>query len=185
MTDRPDPTVEPPQSLSGPTDLLLAYLDWYRATAVRKTGGLDDDQLRSSRLPSGWTPIELLNHLAFMERRWIQWGWGGLDLSDLWGDNRKGDDPWDSEPDPEDRWHVGKQTSWDEVVGRLRAAGQATTELVAGRDLLEQAPPGPRFDPDSPPPTLGWILIHVLQEYARHVGHLDTVRELLDGELGE
>jgi Protein of unknown function (DUF664) len=120
-----------------------------------------------------------------MERRWIQWGWGGVDVQDPWGDNRKDADPWAGDPSPDDRWHVAWTTSFEEVVGRVTAAGEATRALVAGRDLLEHAPPGPRFAPDRPTPTLSWILMHVLQEYVRHVGHLDIVRELNDGEVGE
>ena len=58
------------------------------------------------------------------------------------------------------------------------------TEAVASKaELTERARLGGRFSSD--PPTLGWILTHLLQEYARHVGHLDVVRELMDGSVGE
>jgi hypothetical protein len=183
MTDRPEPAVEvevevePAPTVTDPLELLVAYLDWYRATAVRKVVGMGDAELRSSRLPSGWTPIQLVNHLAFMERRWLQWGWGGLDVPDPWGDNQR-----DSPGDP---WFVSTTTSLDEVVTRLSAAGEATRRLVRDKDLLEQAPAGPRFAEGAPIPDLAWILVHVLQEYARHVGHLDIVRELIDGDVGE
>jgi hypothetical protein len=183
MTDRPEPDVEPSPSLTDPLELLVSYVDWYRATAIRKVEGLSDTDLRSTRLPSGWTPIELVNHLAFMERRWLQWGWGGVDVPDPWGDNRSGEDPWEARPG--DPWYVSPTTSLDEVVGRLRQAGDETRRLVSGRDLLEQAPVGPRFREGAPIPVLAWILIHVLQEYARHAGHLDIVRELIDGGTGE
>ncbi|MCW2525670.1 MAG: hypothetical protein JWM76_530, partial [Pseudonocardiales bacterium] len=65
---------EPSDQVADPRELLLAYLDFYRDTAVRKVSGLTELQARSSRLPSGWTPLELLNHLRYMERRWLHWG---------------------------------------------------------------------------------------------------------------
>lgn len=86
------------------------FLDYYRSVIARKIGGLTEAELRTSRLPSGWTPLELLKHLVYMERRWLRWGF-----------------------------------------------------------LAE----------------LAWILVYVLQEYARHAGHLDVARELADGTTGE
>ncbi len=61
--------------------------------------------------------------------------------------------------------------------------GERTTALLAEHSLDEAAPPGPRFDHE--PPTLSWICFHVLQEYARHAGHLDIAVELAGGEVGE
>ena len=55
--------------------------------------------------------------------------------------------------------------------------------MASQAELTERARLGGRFSSD--PPTLGWILAHLLQEYARHVGHLDVVRELIDGQIGE
>ncbi len=52
--------------------LFLDYLDYYRAAIAVKLVGLSDAELRSSRLPSSWTPIELLKHLVYMERRWLR-----------------------------------------------------------------------------------------------------------------
>ena len=54
--------------------LFLTYLDYYRSTIAEKLSGMAEADLRRSRLPSGWTPIELLKHLVFMERRWLVWG---------------------------------------------------------------------------------------------------------------
>jgi hypothetical protein len=166
---------EPSQALHEPRELLLAYLDYYREAALQKIDGLSDDDLRRSRLPSGWTPLELVQHLAYMERRWLQWGFAGEDVPDPFGD-----------ADPETRlWRVAGDVPVTDIVARLREAGRRTRAIVEGADLDEQAPPGPRFQPDRPPPALSWILVHVLQEYARHVGHLDIVRELSDGSVGE
>jgi hypothetical protein len=133
-----------------------------------------DADLRSSRLPSGWTPLGMLQHLAYMERRWVEWGFAGQPVADPWGD----DDP------ATGGWRVGDETA-AEVVARLRAAGRRTRALVGGALLTEPSRAGGRFVAGVPTPALSWILLHVLQEYARHVGHLDVARELADGAVGE
>jgi hypothetical protein len=163
-----------PEPRGGPTDvgdLFARYLDYYRETVVRKASSLSEAELRRSRLPSGWTPIELVSHLAHMERRWFVWGFLGEPVDDPWAD-REGD-----------RWRVADEVPLDVPVAMLRAVGRRTTELLASHRLEEVAPPGPRFRHE--PPTLAWICFHVLQEYARHAGHLDVAVELAGGELGE
>jgi hypothetical protein len=87
--------------------LLLGYLDFYRSVIARKLHGLTEPQLRSSRLPSGWTPLELVNHLVHMEARWIRWGFAAEQLPEPWGDE-----------DQSGRWRVRPQ--------------QTTAELLAG-----------------------------------------------------
>jgi uncharacterized damage-inducible protein DinB len=162
---------EPRGETADPAALFARYLDFYRATVVRKVTSLPAEQARRSRLPSGWTPVELLSHLAHMERRWFVWGFLGEHVDDPWGDAR------------DDRWHVPDATSLDEVVEMLTAVGERTTRLLADHSMDEQATPGARFKNEVP--TLAWICFHVLQEYARHAGHLDIVVELAGGELGE
>src|SRR5918996_6267936 len=65
---------KPSREMSDPKELLLGFLDYYRSAIGRKVEGLSDSELRTSRLPSGWTPLELLKHLVFMEQRWLRWG---------------------------------------------------------------------------------------------------------------
>ncbi len=153
----------------------MAYLDYYRETALRKIDALSDAELRSSRVPSGWTPLEAVRHLAYMERRWIQWGFAGQQVLEPWGD----DDP------ATGRWKVADDELAENVIAGLRTVGERTRVLIGDAQLTDLAHVGGRFSGDREPPTLGWILLHVLQEYARHVGHLDIVRELVDGEVGE
>ena len=165
-----------PSSATATADLLVRYLDFYRESVIAKLDGLDADQLRMRVLPSGWTPIELLAHLVFMERRWFVWGFLGEDVPDPWGDNRDGL--------REAEWHVPADRSAADLVAELRAGGRRTAEIVGDHRLDEHAPPGPRFT-EGPPASLLWICLHVINEYARHLGHLDAVRELIDGETGE
>ena len=69
------------------------------------------------------------------------------------------------------------------LTERLEAVAASTDAIASKAELTDRARLGGRFTSD--PPTLGWILVHLLQEYARHVGHLDVVRELIDGAVGE
>jgi hypothetical protein len=166
---------EPADTLVEPVELLLGYLDFYRDSVRRKVTGLAESELRGSRLPSGWTPLELVSHLAFMERRWMQWGFAGEAVAEPWGD----DDPVTG------RWRVAPDRSLADVLEQLRSTGARTRAIVATAQLDERARTGGRFSADRRPPTLSWILFHVVSEYARHLGHLDVARELVDGEVGE
>ncbi len=165
-----------PELDDGRTDvaeLCTAYLDYFRHTVEDKVTGLDEAALRTSVLPSGWTPLEMVSHLLHMERRWLQWGFLGAQVDAPWGD--RGDD---------DRWHVPEQETLESLLARLHAVGAETTRIVREHRLTEIGRPGPRWE-DAEPAALVRILFHVFHEYARHVGHLDISRELADGTVGE
>ncbi|PFG41763.1 uncharacterized protein DUF664 [Isoptericola jiangsuensis] len=167
--------VEPRLDSADATAQVVAYLDYYRAAVARKIDGLSDDQLRRSVLPSGWTPLELLCHLVHMERRWFRWGFLGEPVEDPWGDHADGD--------PDGPWQVPPGTTRDDLLAALHDGGARTRQVLTAHAPHERGALGGRFTAD--PPTLTWICFHVLQEYARHAGHLDVVRELVDGGLGE
>lgn len=162
---------EPRPSSATPAALFAGYLDWYRETAIAKVTSVSAHEQRSSRLPSGWTPVEMLTHLAHMEQRWFVWGFLGEPVDAPWGD-------WEDE-----RWHVPESTSVEDLVGFLRSVGERTRALLSSTPLEQPGAIGGRFEED--PPTLAWICFHVLQEYARHTGHLDVVVELAGGPTGE
>jgi hypothetical protein len=168
-----DAFVEPPTALTDIGRLLPSYVAAYRRAVAGKLAGLTDADARRVLVPSGWTPIELLTHLAYMERRWLQWGFAGRNIPDPFGD-----------ADDNDRWSVPAERTLADALAFLAEVGAASDAVLADAPLDRQAPPGPRFRTDEPTPTLGWILLHVLQEYARHLGHLDIARELLDGVTG-
>ncbi|MBV9379260.1 MAG: DinB family protein [Streptosporangiaceae bacterium] len=171
MTDV-DALSEPAQSLREPRELLLAYLDAYRAAVLQKLDGLSGDELRTSRLPSGWTPLELLNHLAYVELRWVHWGFNGERLDSPWAD-----------AGPGGRWHVPGGRSAADVRRFFMDTCARSRKIIEGAGLTQEAATGGRFS--GQPPALSWILVHLLQEYARHLGHLDIARELADGTVGE
>jgi uncharacterized damage-inducible protein DinB len=164
----PQPTVP----ATGHTEVFLRYLDFFRETLISKVSALPDDELRSSRLPSGWTPLELVKHLRFVELRWIEWGFEGHQIDEPWGDRRG------------ERWYVGPDESREELVAALRAQGAHTGTVIAANDLTTVGAPGPRWDGAEPPP-LERVLFHLVQEYARHVGHIDIVAELAGVPTGE
>lgn len=165
---------EPPVTVSQPAQLLSQYLDYYREAILRKLAGLTEEQLRSPITPSGWTPLGLLNHLTMMELRWFRWGFRAEHIADPWGGGLPGSD-----------WNVPADRPAEDVFAAFRTQAVRTKEIVAGVPLDAVAASGGRFSESRDRPTLAWILFHVLQEYARHAGHLDIVRETIDGTTGE
>jgi uncharacterized damage-inducible protein DinB len=166
------PFLNPSTPISSRGEVFLTYLDYFRDRLVDHLEELPEPELRRSRLPSGWTPIELLIHLRHVERRWLEWGFEGLAIDDPWADRR------------DDRWYVPADTSLGELLDALRHQAARTRTIVSSHKLTEVGQPGPRWD-GAEPPTLERILFHLLQEYARHLGHLDIVAELATGQIGD
>ncbi|THJ00551.1 DUF664 domain-containing protein [Nocardioides sp.] len=148
------------------------YLDWVRDEVASGVLRLSPEQQRTSLVPSGWTPLELLSHVLHMEQRWFVWGFLGATVADPWGD-------WDV-PDPSlaesPRWRVSHDVTAEDLAARLEQVGVRTRDLLASYPLDTVGATGGRFAED--PPTLEWICFHVLAEYARHAGHLDIVVEI-------
>ena len=154
------------------SDVFTRYLEFFRDRLTEKVRGLPDGELRRSRLPSGWTPLELVKHLTYVERRWLEWGFEGRPVPDPWGDER------------DDRWYIGPEETRDSLLADLAAQAERSQAVIDHHDLAEVGQPGERWDGE-PPATLERVLFHLTQEYARHVGHLDIVCELADGSTGE
>ena len=164
----PSPT-EPAGSRA---EVFVTYLDYFRSRLVSKLRSLPPGALRESMLPSGWTPAELLKHLQYVELRWLEWGFEGRDVGDPWGDQADG------------HWQAGDGETLDDLVAALAAQAARSRAVITGHDLAEVGQPGDRWD-GADPATLERICFHLLQEYARHVGHLDIVCELAAGQTGE
>ncbi|MEV0679200.1 DinB family protein [Actinosynnema sp. NPDC050436] len=164
--------VEPALDLADPARLVVAYLDFYRDTLLRKVDGLSDEQARTSLVPSGWAPITLVKHLGHVEQGWLRWCFAGEDIVN-------------ARATPEGRvaeWTLEEGETAEDVRAFYLEQCARSREIVAGADLADVAR---RWDLDAyPRPTLAWILFHLVQEYARHVGQLDVVRELTDGVVG-
>ncbi len=164
---------DPAVDVSDPRKLLLGYLDWYREALLRKIDGLSDGQLRHSVSPLGWAPLGMVKHLGWVERRWMRWGFAAEDvLAYLPGGDVV-------------EWSVPPEESTDSVLSAYAHEVERSRSLARGADLFELAQIGGRFKTAGQAPSLGRILFHLLQEYARHVGQLDVARELIDGVTGE
>ena len=163
---------EPTRPAASRTEVFLRYLDYFRDRLAARLRELPAEELRRSRLPSGWTPLELLKHLTYVELRWLEWGFEGRPVPDPWGDQRDG------------RWHVAPDETLDELLTALADRAGRSRAIIERHDLGEAGKPGDRWDGE-PPATLERILFHLVQEYARHLGHLDIVTELAGGATGE
>jgi hypothetical protein len=166
---------EPPKQGPAGAARWADYLDWIRSEMIRGVLDLTPEQQRTSLVPSGWTPLELLSHVLHMEQRWFVWGFLGEPVAEPWGDWSV-DEPWDDEAGA--RWHVADGVTAEEIADRLDAIGGRTREMLSSYPVDAVGSTEGRFDAD--PPTLEWICFHVLAEYARHAGHLDIVVEIRD-----
>ena len=169
---------EPPLA-AGEADTLLGFLDFQRATLAWKCSGLDTDGLRATVGASSMTLGGLLKHLALVEDGWFSRSLHGRERQPPWNTV-----DWDADPDWD--WHSAAEDApeqlfalWQEAVDRSR---RLTAEALAdgGLDRLAR-----RTWPDGTAPSLRWILVHMIEEYARHNGHADLLRESVDGEVGE
>ncbi|MER5439766.1 DinB family protein [Streptomyces sp. NPDC002790] len=174
------PSENAPALLDGPAvdvsdahELLLGYLNWYRQALMRKLAGLSDGQLRAPVERLGWSPIGLVQHLGWVERRWMRWGFGAQDVVAY---------PYGGDAE---EWRVAPDTSVAQVIAAYEAEVTMANSLTADALFTDKALLGGRFKTPEQAPSLGRILFHLLQEYARHVGHLDIARELIDGQTGE
>lgn len=166
---------DPPETGSE-TDQLTGYLDHQRATLLHKTAGLTREQLTQRLAPSSLTLGGLLYHLALVEESWSLEDFSGHPLPEPWA----GVD-WDATPDWEFEAAAGLEP--DELRRRYEEACQRTRDVVAAAgdlDALSAVPlrNGRRF-------SLRWMLLHLLEETARHNGHADFLREAIDGVVGE
>ena len=140
---------EPDGQLGDAKQLLLGYLDYYRSVVARKVDGLSDAELRSTRLPSGWTPLELVKHLVYMERRWLEWGYAGVPVEEPWGDRG-----------PDGRWSVTAGESLADLLAGLHAGGRRTRQIVEAASLPDLAATGGRFGGGEPPRAPARGLVH-------------------------
>jgi uncharacterized damage-inducible protein DinB len=170
--------VEPP--LAGTeAETLLGYLDYQRTTLAWKAGGLDAAGLSATVGASALTLGGLLKHMSFVEDHWFTYTLHGQDRQPPW-------DAVDWKTDPDWEWHSaagdtpGELLSlWERTVGRSRSL--TTQALDAGG--LDQRAQRPWASGEAP--SLRWILVHMIEEYARHNGHADLLRESVDGSTGE
>lgn len=161
----------------GPEAMLVGqYLDYQRETVLAKTEGLDREQMARSHPPSTLTLGGLLYHLALVEEDWMEVRFLG----------RSEREPWagvDWEADPNWEFRTSAEMDPEHLRQRYREACERSRQAVSGASGLDQLSVQPlssgrRF-------SLRWVLLHLLEETARHAGHADFLRESIDGSVGE
>ncbi|WP_410642443.1 DinB family protein [Amycolatopsis sp. lyj-346] len=158
---------------------LLGFLDFHRETLAWKCAGLDAAGLRATHPPATMTLGGLLKHLAYVEDHWFSHVLSGRDRTAPFDAIDWAATPdWDWESAAHDTPEQLREL-WAAAVGRSRAA---VAEALAAGDLAQRARRPLR---DGSTPTLRWILVHMVEEYCRHNGHADLLRESIDGRTGE
>jgi uncharacterized damage-inducible protein DinB len=150
---------------------LTGFLALNRATVIRKARGLSDADAARRVLPSLTSISGVLRHLADVERSWTI---ETMEAGDY--DRRFGGDE-----DPDGEWRVEPTDPLAEIVADYEAACAESDAVIARHDLDDIAAAGPPEEM----PSMRWIVVHLIEETARHAGHADVVRELLDGVTGE
>jgi uncharacterized damage-inducible protein DinB len=151
-----------PVIIDGEIETALAFLGYLRDAVVRKLDGLSEEQARRALVPSGTSLLGLVKHLTEVESYWVQRRFAGLDVTL-----------------DDDAFSLRAEDSIGSVLqgyleaaartdGIVRAAGDPDRPLARGSQGL----------------TLRWVLVHLSEETARHAGHADILRELLDGVTG-
>jgi hypothetical protein len=153
---------------------LLAFLAAQRAVVLSIVDGLDEEAWHRSVVPSGWTPAGLVDHLGGAEWHWFQ----GVVAGQAPGP------PPDAEPyDPSTAPAFVSDLPSAEIIGFYRDQC-AQSDAVLAVTPLSAAPLGKHGDPDDEPPDVRTVVLHLIEETARHAGHLDIARELADGKTG-
>lgn len=161
-----------PDLIAAERQALDQRLDFQRSVLLSKCSGLTGEQLKRRAVPpSRLTLLGLVRHIADAERGWFRQCAAGEDVPDLYWTERR------SDADFEDLEAADAQADLDTYRREIVAARKA----AAGRCLDDVVP----FRWGGPDRDIRWILLHMIEEYARHNGHADLIRECIDGATGE
>jgi uncharacterized damage-inducible protein DinB len=149
--------------------MLDSYLDWYREALLEKVAGLSDADMKRRLVPSETTLFGIVHHLAYVERWWFQDVFAGRTVEYPWTDD-----------DPDADWHVEDTISSEEAIDLYRRECETNRQITAGADPADLAK-HERFQDMM----LRRIMVHMIEETARHVGHADILREQTDGATGD
>lgn len=154
--------------------MLEGFLDYFRAVLARKAEGLTDEQARMTPCPpSDLSMLGLVRHMADVERIWAEWIFaGGQNRPIFYGDGHPdGDGDGDFHPPT----GATLAEAFDQYWSRIAAA-----DRIYGEASLDQAQAGGEQEN-----SLRWIYVHLIEEYARHCGHADLIRQAVDGATGD
>jgi uncharacterized damage-inducible protein DinB len=166
ISTRPDPP-----KLGDEREQLDGFLDFLRSAVVLKAAGLTDEQARRQLVPSELTTVAgLVAHLTYVEHYWFAVVLDGQP------------DPWRERfaDDPDAEFRLGMRTPIEQVVADYVAECERSRDVATRLDLGATGTTA-----KGEPVNLRWVIIHMIEETGRHAGHLDLLRELLDGSTGE
>ncbi len=150
-------------------ETLLAFLDNNRAVMVWKLDGLSGGDARRPMVRSGTNMLGLVKHLAWVERWWFEYNFAGREV----------DFPW-SEDDPDADFRVEDEQTIADIVALYELAVADSNQIIDSADLDDLSV----VSRDGVSRSLRWIVGHMVEETARHAGHADIVRELIDDNTG-
>ena len=147
--------------------MLIAFNDQQRATLIWKLDGLSDDQLRKPHEVTGFSLLGLLKHLIRVERTWFQ--------QRLMGEHI------DGQPNDDTAWVPGSDETFELLVLQYLEACRRSNDIARS---LPMDHPARRPGEDGEGPSMQWVLLHMIEETARHLGHADVIRQSIDGATG-
>ena len=159
-------------------DTLLGFLTYYRNVLIDKSNGLSDEQSRTTSVPpSDLNLMGLIRHMAEVERYWFRKVLIAEEVAALWSG--------DAHPtgDPDGDIHASSTDTLSDSIAHLRAEISIADINLAKVTLDDLAATGARAE--SGIPNVRWIVVHMIEEYARHCGHADLIRESIDGAKSE
>jgi hypothetical protein len=167
-----DPRRVHPSQVAEEREMLEAWLDFHRVTLLLKCEGLTDDERKRRPIESSLMSLHgLVRHMADVERGWFQ---RCLDR------NRAGAPPiFGSEENPDGDFEFAGSGNWDDDLRTWEAECEAA-RATAAKYQLDDCGLGRKGDV-----SLRWIYVHMIEEYARHNGHADLIREMIDGAVGD
>jgi uncharacterized damage-inducible protein DinB len=164
--------IDPPVA-AGEREMLDTWLEFHRATLEWKCEGLTDEQLREqSAPPSIMSLLGLVRHMAEVERGWFRQVLTGEDAPDIYV----------TDEDPDAEFNGAATGDIAEAFATWRAECEAARKAAAAAASLDLLAARPTR---SGTVSLRWIMVHMIEEYARHNGHADLLRERIDGATGD
>ena len=162
-----------PATTTDERTMLVEFLDYFRAVFERKVGGLDDEQARVRVAASSIDLLGLVRHMAEVERWWFR----RLFTAEI--DTGVYELPDDIDAD----WHHGSADTLADALDAWQSEVTRAREIVLDAPSLETI--GALSTTSRGDVSLRWIVVHMIEEYARHCGHADLIREAIDGRVGD
>ncbi|MGA3148676.1 MAG: DinB family protein [Acidimicrobiales bacterium] len=154
------------------SETLGGFLDWYRAVVERKIDGLSLEDAKRVMTPTGMSALGILKHLGWVERGWFRETFAGEDVESI-----------DVDGDNSAEFAIRSDDTVESVIAFYRAEVEEARRVVRESRSLDAISAGETNYREHV--SLRWIMVHMLEETARHAGHLDLMREEIDGQVGD